>query len=703
MTGEELAARFASAKPTRDGWSIKCPVHDDRVASVSLSVGADGRLLLYCHAGCRTPDLLAAVGLTVADLFDEAPLAAPPPLYNANQPWRLKGQGAQDGAAGSHPALSAASKPETYDYRDLEGTLLHQVVRGVGKTFRQRQPDGDGWRWKADGRRVPYRWPELVGAKTVWIVEGEKDADACWSHGVPATCNRGGAGKWGEAETAALVEVGVGAVFVVPDHDVPGRRHAQAVVEQCRSSSLRATLVSLPDLPAHGDISDWWAAGGTAEALGALGRGAAERPAAGPGEAPEGMVPEVLQAEQTFARLCEGRYRLEYPDLGIALEASEVHRDRSHELHGELTVTTSLAGAKTVDGVLLWTSLNFSSQRTRAATASSLAARSGLDWVGAIETLALRVARAEAEGTPIKALASYPRPAPTETWEVIGLPLLRQHPMILFGDGGSAKSYLALHIAATLAGRGVRCLYADWEFSPEDHRERLERLTGESMPQETLHYVRCTAPLVSEVQRLQRHIVEHRIEYIVCDSIAFAVPGRPEDAEHAAAYFRATRYLGIGSLHLAHTTKSLEHGTDKPFGSVFWSNGARSVWFVKRAGEQGDTANVVEVALSHKKSNTGRRLPTVGVRLHFSAERTRVEAFDVAESAELSSVLPIWQRIRALVSTRPFTVEELAEELSAKPDSVKRIVRKFDMFHRGADDKVRLATTLEGPSSHGTI
>jgi len=418
------------------------------------------------------------------------------------------------------------------------------------------------------------------------------------------------------------------------------------------------------------------------------------------------MVPEVLQAEQTFARLCEGRYRLEYPDLGIALEASEVHRDRSHELHGELTVTTTMAGAKTVDGVLLWTSLNFSSQRTRAATASSLAARSGapgLDWVGAIETLALRVARAEAEGTPIKALASYPRPAPTETWEVIGLPLLRQHPMILFGDGGSAKSYLALHIAATLAGRGVRCLYADWEFSPEDHRERLERLTGESMPQETLHYVRCTAPLVSEVQRLQRHIVEHRIEYIVCDSIAFAVPGRPEDAEHAAAYFRATRYLGIGSLHLAHTTKSLEHGTDKPFGSVFWSNGARSVWFVKRAGEQGDTANVVEVALSHKKSNTGRRLPTVGVRLHFSAERTRVEAFDVAESAELSSVLPIWQRIRALVSTRPFTVEELAEELSAKPDSVKRIVRKFDMFHRGADDKVRLATTLEGPSSHGTI
>ena len=75
----------------------------------------------------------------------------------------------------------------------------------------------------------------------------------------------------------------------------------------------------------------------------------------------------------------------------------------------------------------------------------------------------------------------------------------------------------------------------------------------------------------------------------------------------------------------------------------------------------------------------------------------------MVESAELSSVLPIWQRIRALVSTRPLTVDELAEELSAKPESVSRIVRKFNIFHRGDDDKVRLATTLEGPSIHGTI
>jgi len=209
-----------------------------------------------------------------------------------------------------------------------------------------------------------------------------------------------------------------------------------------------------------------------------------------------------------------------------------------------------------------------------------------------------------------------------------------------------------------------------------------------------LHYVRCAGPLVAEMARLQKHIVTHQIQYIVCDSIAFAVPGRPEDAENASAYFRAVRYLGIGSLHLAHTTKSHEHGEDKPFGSVFWSNGARSVWLVKRNGDQGDGSNVVEVALSHKKSNTGRRLSTFGLRLSFSPDRTRVDRFDVADSVDLAGSLPLWQRVKSLVSTRPMTVDEIGRELSAKPDSVRKVVQRMDMFVRGEDDKISLGTTL---------
>ena len=668
MTFIELLSRFPPGKQQGRTWALKCPVHDDRVASLSASAGDDGRVLLYCHAGCAVGDILAAVGLTTADLFDEPrPIAQPVPV------------------------LRSSSAAAVYDYHDAQGVLLHQVVRGGDKSFKQRQPDGQGgWTWSGAGARVPYRLPTLTGQPVVWVVEGEKDVETCVRHGLVATCNRGGAGKWKDEETQALVAAGVRQVYVVPDHDVPGRRHAKSVVEQLTAAGLTATLVPLPDLQAHGDISDWFASGGTVETL----QGLAQRH-------PEAItdpaaVPEVLRAEQAFSKLGEGRYRLDYPGLGITLESNQLHRDRDRDLHGELTVTTTLAGAKTVDGVLLWSSMNFSSQRTRATIASSLAGRSGaaqLDWVGAVETLSLRMARAEAEGSPIRPLADYPKPVSVDSWEVSGLPILQRHPMILFGDGGSAKSYLALHIAATLASRGIKVLYADWEFSPEDHRERLERLTGEAlMPRSNLHYVRCAGPLVTEVARLQKHIGQHGIQYIVCDSIAFAVPGRPEDAENASAYYRAVRYLGIGSLHLAHTTKSVEHGEDKPFGSVFWSNGARSMWFVKR-GDSSDQ-HLVEVSLTHKKSNTGRRMPALGLRLRFDSDRTHVERFDLADSSDLASTLPIWQRIRALVNARPLTVQQIADELGEKEDSISRTIRRMDIFTRDGENLVRLAASL---------
>lgn len=67
----------------------------------------------------------------------------------------------------------------TYDYQDERGTLLFQVVRFEPKDFLQRRPDGNNqWIWNLTGtRRVLYHLPQLCMADTVYIVEGEKDAD----------------------------------------------------------------------------------------------------------------------------------------------------------------------------------------------------------------------------------------------------------------------------------------------------------------------------------------------------------------------------------------------------------------------------------------------------------------------------------------------------------------------------------------------
>jgi putative DNA primase/helicase len=81
---------------------------------------------------------------------------------------------------------------------------LFQTLRFFPKDFRQRRPDGKGeWIWNLQGvRRVLYRLPELLAAKNadpkrmIFVVEGEKDADALQRGGATATCNPMGAGKW---------------------------------------------------------------------------------------------------------------------------------------------------------------------------------------------------------------------------------------------------------------------------------------------------------------------------------------------------------------------------------------------------------------------------------------------------------------------------------------------------------------------------
>jgi len=45
----------------------RCPAHDDRRASLSLGLGADGQVLLHCHAGCSLGTVLAAAGPATLD------------------------------------------------------------------------------------------------------------------------------------------------------------------------------------------------------------------------------------------------------------------------------------------------------------------------------------------------------------------------------------------------------------------------------------------------------------------------------------------------------------------------------------------------------------------------------------------------------------------------------------------------------------
>jgi hypothetical protein len=159
----------------------------------------------------------------------------------------------------------------TYDYADLDGKTVFQVVRMEPKDFRQRRPDPqapDGWSWSVKGvKQVPYRLADLFaleGRGTVYVVEGEKDADLLSSHGLTATCNAGGAGKWPEDLSAYFDGLDV---VIVPDNDEAGRKHADVVAASVRDYANSVRVLTLPALPVKGDVSDWIADGNDAKAL----------------------------------------------------------------------------------------------------------------------------------------------------------------------------------------------------------------------------------------------------------------------------------------------------------------------------------------------------------------------------------------------------------------------------------------------------
>lgn len=221
----EVLSHLEGVKPAGDGkHCAKCPSHEDQRPSLSISLGDDGRVLLYCHAGCTLESILGAIGMKKSDLF--------PPRND-------------------HRGNGAARKiVATYDYCDAEGVLIYQVCRYQPKDFRQRRPDGaGGWLWNMDGvQRVLYRLPELMNASEdrpddwVFIAEGEKDCNALAGVGLVATCNPGGAKKWQDEYSESLRGR---RVCIVADRDENGREHAHQVAASLHGIAAEVKIIEV--------------------------------------------------------------------------------------------------------------------------------------------------------------------------------------------------------------------------------------------------------------------------------------------------------------------------------------------------------------------------------------------------------------------------------------------------------------------------
>ena len=116
------------------------------------------------------------------------------------------------------------------------------------------------WKPKVSGvRNVPYGLNKLINDPIdgfCFVFEGEKDVQRAWQHGLSATCNVGGAGKWAHELNQYIYGW---TVCIVPDNDAAGTNHARKVEASLRSSGIDCFILwkYLDGLNAKEDFSDW--------------------------------------------------------------------------------------------------------------------------------------------------------------------------------------------------------------------------------------------------------------------------------------------------------------------------------------------------------------------------------------------------------------------------------------------------------------
>ena len=222
MQAEQIAKTLGNAKKANGQWVASCPVpghgkgNGDKNPSLSIHIGDDGKPLFHCHGGCSQEEVFNTI--KDRNLLPEL-TEKPDPLANIKPIPKVEFQ-----------------QEWVYTDEDRQPVFVKQRLRvgESGKTYRLYKVDEYGRKQSTlgDARIVPYNLPALLDAKTagrnIFLVEGEKAADAIKSIGMIATTAHTGAGSW----PAAITEYFAGAqVIILPDNDVAGWGYAYKAAE----------------------------------------------------------------------------------------------------------------------------------------------------------------------------------------------------------------------------------------------------------------------------------------------------------------------------------------------------------------------------------------------------------------------------------------------------------------------------------------
>ena len=355
---------------------------------------------------------------------------------------------------------------------------------------------------------------------------------------------------------------------------------------------------------------------------------------------------EQIQQVQV-RRLGPGSWELSYPQFGVAMVFRGLVDDRD-------SITAEIQ-AYSQDIWLGITRGNLLTHQWRKAFSESLQERyRACPWREVLDDACMRVLMDYRTPPEVISLARLAVGEFTDAY--LCEPLLYEGvPTVLVGDGGTGKSTLALALAVCVAAGaevlpGVRpvrsgpVLYMDWEDRAHVHAARLRKICnglGISCPEE-VYYQEMSMPLGDVVEEVQERVARTGAVLCICDSLALAAGGEPEEGKSAINYFRSVNSLRVTNLSVAHVAKAdLREGEVRPYGSVFVRNSARAVWSVR----QQHLGNSVILEVNQEKTNRGKYAGTFRWRMKWEKDALLITSLSDNELAQISA--PTDERVMA--------------------------------------------------------
>ena len=374
-------------------------------------------------------------------------------------------------------------------------------------------------------------------------------------------------------------------------------------------------------------------------------------------------------------------YRADIVEEGIAIGI-----DRLTEARGEMTGEVTVQRAP--EGHIMRSRLNLTSSSARKQAANFCRERSpGADWVELFERFAVGVLDQERDGAPARLIGDLPlRPGIDWLLEPI---LIRGTATMLYGEGGVGKSTMTAAIALSVAcGRSIMdgwsvksqtpVLVIDWESDSDDWNDLFQLLrAGMGYEPPAVHYMEGKGSLPGMIHRVAREIDRTGAGLVIIDSVGLATPASREGSDandSALRLFAALRTLGVTSLLIDHVSKAQvasDSSAQGPYGSVYKTNSARSVYELRAGPETEDGARTI--IMHHRKANRTRRQEPVAIRVtrddrHIHLERTEMPATTPAIGRETDRASD--RVLAAFEAGRPMSRKELAEASGVSPSQV---------------------------------